>query len=628
MERFNLKKYLSLVLAVLMVLTSTAFAAPAIDAGIEDFAEAAAPAVETAVAEVADLTAGTVIFNFDFTDKTSLTTDDSKDVSTTFSFTDIHETANACLTSNGSAWATIIDGFGQAYGMEIGTFHGQECAKLTYDQPNGSGQYGNDFRIRLGNPVAQAGVYTLSFDVYSTVASSAFNAKIANPGTAGGRMFADTVNVKANEWVTYSRKIYIRDAEAYKIGDHEICDRRDIPEWYIDNIKLTYDGPIFATTDDEKGELLYYFDFGKLGTVSGFTSPYAPTYAYDASWVNKSTSMANMGSSCERSVELFDGDGAFKSVNTGYNQPGVSWGALNASTNAFTKLGTYTAEYDLYLPNDATVSNDFLKIMGFTSGPGSAGIGFPKNIDIPTKGEWNTITSVATTSSVSGAKNAYIGGYMFIDSATNVSTYYADDLKIWYKPATVQFGTAAADDLNDYTTSYTVPAVATAGNVWVSTDCTIVLEGGATVAYADYTAKLQDKVFVEMSEDDAAALIVTSETVSQYLQDTDKGMTTNGVRFEATISSAAHGAVEQYGFQVSATADFATKLTKVVGTVVDGEWNETVYTVDDETGDVTFSVVCYGMEESDTLYVRPYFLSNGTYVYGETVSASYTTAAE
>ncbi len=405
--------------------------------------------------------------------------------------------------------------------------------------------------------------------------------------------------------------------------------------YYNHTFKAIYADEASSAT---KGELLYYFDFEKIvENVFGYPHRYDPSYYANLDWVSApSTAVGihNMGSTATMSVVEFDGDGAFKSVKTTYNQPGMAW-------TPFTKLGTYTAEYELYIPTDATIKQGItdkdhtqLQITGFTSST-STHIGSVSNIPLTdiARGEWNTITSVGVVNTDMESykkdtdewynRNYQIGGFMFIDSGTNVSEFYVDNFKVWFKPATVKFGATDAQDLNGFTESYTVPD-ATAGSVWVSSDGKTVLVPGQVIEYADYTALLQDKVFTEQAVSSWLSASDNQPQLRYSASDADR----NGIRFFANVSADGREMAVEYGFEVSLTGDFATKISSKLydkATIDDDDAENDLDKYYETTDDGTYvlSIVFYGIpvEGYDSpLYVRPYIKVDGhdDLVYGTT----------
>ncbi len=117
---------------------------------------------------------------------------------------------------------------------------------------------------------------------------------------------------------------------------------------------------------------------------------------------------------------------------------------------------------------------------------------------------------------------------------------------------------------------------------------------------------------------------VTVDTVNVNYVEKYSEMTTNGIRFFATISASAKEVATEYGFEVANNAEFTGALTSVSAIKSAGVWSEKVYEALDG-GAVTYTVVCHGIQDADadkTLYARPYATINGSKVYGNVVSSS------
>lgn len=129
--------------------------------------------------------------------------------------------------------------------------------------------------------------------------------------------------------------------------------------------------------------------------------------------------------------------------------------------------------------------------------------------------------------------------------------------------------------------------------------------------------------------------------------------TNNGIRFRATISAGQRvlGNLEEYGFIVAREdmlMKYESELTHnfkkpdsntplyvegKAGVYENGELKETIYSVDEITGDATFTGVCVGLDITDKFQVtsnitaRPYIkisngLGNTVTIYGETYTSS------
>ncbi len=155
---------------------------------------------------------------------------------------------------------------------------------------------------------------------------------------------------------------------------------------------------------------------------------------------------------------------------------------------------------------------------------------------------------------------------------------------------------------------------------------------------------------VWQSADEASAPVISNDTSIRLGGD---NTTNNGIRFRATISAGQRvlGNLEEYGFIVAREdmlIQYGSELTHSfkkpdsntplyvegkAGVYENGELKETIYSVDEITGDATFTGVCVGLDITNKFQVtsnitaRPYIkisngLGNTVTIYGETHTSS------